>query len=412
MKNQTLIFFLMLLSISLNNTASAHKYHNSRVMIEEWLEELNSYPVILSASSQKALDKPPQATQADPILDKSAIETAMVRALEWQEQHPIFSLAPTDWTNGAYYVGVTRAHQATNNQYFLAALKNMGYKNNWNTYTRPYHADDVVISYSYLYLDELRKGIVDLEPTKKFILQHLYEPNHWKDGSDKSGFKNILWWWCDALFMAPPVLTVHARQTGEEKYLDEMHKYYRETYDLLFDQEEKLFARDTRYQWTGAEKDKKESNGKKIFWSRGNGWVLGGLALVLNDMPTDYKHRSFYEELFKTMAARIKELQPEDGLWRVSLLNPDAYDHGEVSGSGFFTFAMAWGVNNGLLDEAEYVPVIKKAWAGLAACQQESGKVGWVQNIGASPEPANIDSWQNFGSGAFILAGSEILKLK
>jgi len=74
----------------------------------------------------------------------------------------------------------------------------------------------------------------------------------------------------------------------------------------------------------------------------------------------------------------------------VSLLDPDAFDHGEVSGSGFFTYAMAWGVNNGLLDKGEYTPAIMKAWKGLAACQQESGKVGWVQNIGASPEPANV----------------------
>ena len=153
-------------------------------------------------------------------------------------------------------------------------------------------------------------------------------------------------------------------------------------------------------------------NGKKIFWSRGNGWVIGGLALLLEDMPKDYKHRSFYEELFKTMAVRIKDIQPEDGLWRVSLLDPDAFDHGEVSGTGFFTFAMAWGVNNGLLDKEEYTPAIMKAWKGLDACQQESGKVGWVQNIGASPEPANVDSWQNFGTGAFLLAASEVLKLK
>lgn len=37
---------------------------------------------------------------------------------------------------------------------------------------------------------------------------------------------------------------------------------------------------------------------------------------------------------------------------------------------------------------------------------------GRVQNIGASPEPADADSWQNFGTGAFLLAGSEILKLE
>lgn len=350
--------------------------------------------------------------KAQKPIDKESIEQSMVRAMEWQEQHPIFSLAPTDWTNGAYYVGVSQAHKATGNQYFLAALKTMGYQNQWQTYIRPHHADDVAISYSYLYLDELRKGIVDVEPTVNFLQQHLFVPDQWKDGTDKSGFKNILWWWCDALFMAPPVITVYARQTGQPKYLDAMHQYYMETYDLLFDQEEKLFARDIRFLWTGSPKDKKETNGKKIFWSRGNGWVLGGLALILEDMPKDYKHRPFYEELFKTMAARIKALQPEDGLWRVSLLNPGAFEHGEVSGSGFFTFGMAWGVNNGLLDKEEYTPVIMKTWQALSACQQESGKIGWVQNIGSSPEPASKDSWQNFGTGAFLLAGSEILKLQ
>lgn len=345
-------------------------------------------------------------------VDKVAVEESMVSALEWQEQHPIYALAPTDWTNGAYYIGVTRAHKVTESQYFLAALKNMGYNNDWQTYIRPYHADDVTISYPYLYLDNLRKGIVDLSHTEIFIHQHLFESNKWKEGTDPSGYKNILWWWCDALFMAPPVITLYAKQTGKQKYLDAMHQYYMETYDLLFDQEEQLFARDTRYQWTGGADDKKEANGEKIFWSRGNGWVLGGLALLLEDMPKDYEHRTFYEDLFKTMARRIKDLQPEDGLWRVSLLDPEAFDHGEVSGSGFFTFGMAWGVNNGLLEEAEYLPTILKAWQALSDCQQSSGMIGWVQNIGASPEPAHQNSWQNFGTGAFLLAGSEVLKLE
>jgi len=38
--------------------------------------------------------------------------------------------------------------------------------------------------------------------------------------------------------------------------------------------------------------------------------------------------------------------------------------------------------------------------------------VGWVQNIGANPMPAGVNSWQIFGTGAFLMAGSEILKLK
>ena len=73
---------------------------------------------------------------------------------------------------------------------------------------------------------------------------------------------------------------------------------------------------------------------------------------------------------------------------------------------------MAWGINNGILEKAEYTPSVTKAWQALMSCQHENGMVGWVQDIGASPEPATKDSWQNYGTGAFLLAGSELLKLQ
>ncbi|AWW28865.1 glycoside hydrolase family 88 protein [Echinicola strongylocentroti] len=351
---------------------------------------------------------------AQKAFDKEWIKRKMIAAMEWQEAHPIYAVAPTDWTNGAYYTGVARAHAATGDQFFMAALKNMGYQNSWDTFERREHADDIAISYSYLYVDkaEGRKGLVDLAPTKAFLDEHLFMDNKWKNAKNGDEVKNILWWWCDALFMAPPVINLYAKHTGDQKYLDAMHKYYKETYDKLYDQDEHLFARDARFIWKGSEKDINEPNGKKVFWSRGNGWVIGGLALILEDMPEDYDHRDFYEGLFVQMAERIVELQHKDGLWRTSLLSPASYDHGEVSGSGFFTYALTWGINNGYLEKDTYLPAVKKAWKALTKCQHDDGMVGWVQNIGASPEPASVDSWQNFGTGAFLLAGSEILKLQ
>ena len=355
-----------------------------------------------------------QNVVAQVTLDKSEIEASMIKALEWQEAHPVFAISPTDWTAGAYYTGVARAHKSTKDMIYMAALKNQGYWNNWQTYKRLHHADDVAISYSYLYIDKNggRKNFVDLEPTKKFLDAHLYEDDVWKQGTRKNEMgQTILWWWCDALFMAPPVLNLYAKQTNQPKYLDEMHKFYMQKYNQLYDKEERLFARDMRFVWKGTDKDQKEPNGKKIFWSRGNGWVIAGLALILDDMPKDYEHRAFYENLYKEMSARILELQPESGLWHTSLLCPETYEHGEVSGSGFYTFALAWGINNGLLDKDIYLPAVKKGWKALAKCQHKDGRVGWVQNIGAFPEPASADSWQNFGTGAYLMAGSEVLKL-
>ena len=346
-------------------------------------------------------------------IDNAEVKASMIKALEWQEAHPIFAISPTDWTAGAYYVGVSRAHKTTKDMVYMAALKNQGYWNNWQTYKRLHHADDVAISYSYLYINKNggRKNFVDLEPTKKFLDAHLYDDDNWKAGTDKSKYgRTILWWWCDALFMAPPVLNLYAKQTKQPKYLDDMHKFYMQTYNQLYDEEEQLFARDMRFVWQGNDNDTKEPNGKKVFWSRGNGWVIAGLALILDDMPKDYKHRPFYVKLYKEMAAKMLAIQPEDGLWRTSLLSPESYDHGEVSGSGFHTFALAWGINNGFVDK-KHKPAVIKAWNAIKKCQHDDGRVGWVQNIGAFPEPASADSWQNFGTGAFLMAGSEVLKL-
>jgi rhamnogalacturonyl hydrolase YesR len=354
------------------------------------------------------------------ITKSATTHQAMLKAMQWQEANPIFTKAPTDWTNGAYYVGVVKAHEATKSKEYLGALQAMAIRNNWKPWERFYHADDMNICYSYLYLNTLGEANVDLAPTSTIIKDHLYKPYPWKNGeaANLKGNKEteikekILWWWCDALFMAPPVIINYSKQMKDPSYLKEMDKYYAEAYELLYDKQAHLFSRDARFLLTGKANDIKEKNGEKVFWSRGNGWVLAGLALMLTDLPKDYPTRKFYENLFIEMAEKIKILQPTDGLWRTSLLSPESFDHGEVSGSGFFTYALAWGINNGILNKASYTPVVLKAWKAILACQQENGKVGWVQNIGANPMPASVNSWQNFGTGAFLMAGSEILKLK
>ncbi|RZJ86916.1 MAG: glycoside hydrolase family 88 protein, partial [Chryseobacterium sp.] len=288
---------------------------------------------------------------------------------------------------------------------FLKALKGMAVRNDWQPYDHVSSADDVAIGYSYSFLKSIGDTEANLKPTEEFLKKHFAYQNAQK--RDK-----LLWWWCDALFMAPPVLTKLAKLNNEPKLLDSMYKYYKQTYDLLYDKEEFLFARDNRFLLTGASTDKKEKNGKKIFWSRGNGWVLGGLALILQDLPKDDVHRPFYEQLFRKMANKVKSLQQPDGMWTTSLLSPESYDHTETSGSGFFTFAIAWGINNGMLSKVDFKPVIAKAWPALLKVQKEDGMIGFVQNIGFDPRPATAESWQNYGTGAFLLAGSEVLKIK
>jgi rhamnogalacturonyl hydrolase YesR len=148
-----------------------------------------------------------------------------------------------------------------------------------------------------------------------------------------------------------------------------------------------------------------------VFWSRGNGWVIAGLARLLQDMPADYPERPRFVALFKEMADTVRVVQSPDGYWRSSLLDPESRPNPETSGTGFFTFALAWGINEGLLDRATYEPHVTRGWEALVRAVHPDGMLGWVQQIGAEPGSATFESTEVYGVGALLLAGSEMLRL-
>lgn len=342
---------------------------------------------------------------SEKIFTPKHIKNVMTTAALWQLANPKHDL--WDWTNGAFYAGISAAYKTTKNKKLLNAMVEMGEKNHWKPGPRLLHADDHVIGQTYIDLYQIKKEREMIDPFVEQMDQFLVIPYQPK------GIEVITWWWCDALFMAPPAMVKLSMTTGDKKYMEHSDKLWHECYDLLYDKEEHLFARDLNYVIKGDDKDRREANGKKIFWSRGNGWVMGGLVLVLSELPKDYKERPFYEKVYKEMAEKVASLQQEDGLWRASLLDPASYPGGEASGSGFYTYALAWGINNGLLSKDKYLPIVKKAWKGLNTLIQPDGHIGWCQPIGADPRKNfTAESWEVYGTGAFLLAGSEVIKLK
>ena len=344
------------------------------------------------------------AAQDADLFKRKSIESRMLSVAKWQlanPNHPLY-----DWTNGAFYAGVFAAWETTKSPELMDAMMEMGEKNGWKPGPRFDHADDIAINQTYLDLYRIKKDKRMLQPTVD-VAERLR-----KETGNEVAKHGITWWWCDALFMAPPTLAKLSRITGDQSYLELNDRLFWETYDRLWDNDEKLYARDDSYLINSKGEGKREANGKKVFWSRGNGWVAGGLARLLKELPKDHPKRSFYLDQYKMMMGRIASLQQADGLWRSSLLDPDSYPGGEASGSGFHLYAMAWGINNEILDRSKYLPIVKKGWIALNGLVHPDGKVGWTQPIGADPRRNfNADSWEVYGAGAFLLAGSEVVKL-
>jgi rhamnogalacturonyl hydrolase YesR len=295
-------------------------------------------------------------------------------------------------------------YQTSHNSIYLNEMKIIGDSLKWNTGPNRFMADDYCVAQMYSQVYGVYKQPVMIERFKGLADSIIAMP-HTESLEWKNNIASHEWAWCDALFMGPPALAYLSTATGDKKYLDISVKLWDKTTDYLFDKEENLYYRDSRF-FT-----QKEKNGKKVFWSRGNGWVMGGLVRVLENMPTDYPDRPRFVELYKKMAAKIASLQNADGTWHAALLDPASYPVKEASGTGFYCYAIAYGINNGLLPYKQYHKTVEKAWTALMGCVQENGKLGYVQQIGEKPEKVTAEDTEVYGVGAFLLAGSEMAKL-
>jgi rhamnogalacturonyl hydrolase YesR len=288
---------------------------------------------------------------------------------------------------------------------YLRVLTLLAEKNGWKPVVAKqhvdlFHADDLAIGQTYLALYAAHPEPARLEPLKArldLVVDHL--------NSESNVNAKLTWWWCDSLFMAPPVMARMSLITGDPKYLDAMdHEFWR-TAAALYSPKDHLFYRDDRFV------NKPDKSGRKIFWARGNGWVVGGLARIIQYMPQNYPSRSKYLKLYEDMMAKLLTLQSSDGTWHSNLLYPDEFPEPETSGTAFITYAMAWGINNKLLSIETYEPVAVKGWNALIADRNSDGVPGFVQEVGFQPGAAKRADTQQYATGALLMAAVELQKL-
>ena len=317
----------------------------------------------------------------------------------WISQNP--SPGNNQWARAVYFAGNTEFYKIYPKlqylQYSTLWANNSGWGLNGGSLTR--NADNQTCGQTYIDL-----YLLDSEKQENKIAAIKTSINNMVNSTKKDD-----WWWIDAMFMSMPVFTRFGIMNNDSLYFEKMYKLYKHTKDTLglYNYAKGLWYRDVSFKPPYATK-----NGEDSFWSRGNGWVFGAHARVLELLPKDNSHRAEFIQTFQEMAAALKLRQRTDGFWNPSLEDPNEFTGPETSGTSFFTYGLAWGINNNLLDSATYYPVLLKAWSGLTSTAvQSNGFLGYVQGVGAAPAFAPITSTQDFGVGAFLLAGIEILKL-
>ena len=332
-----------------------------------------------------------QAQEIVPLLEKVD---------NWQIAHPVMPPDDFCWERGTWYTGIMAAYEATRDDNFLNQALDWGRKRQWQVCIEPDRANILFAVQTWAQLSMLKHDPSMLAPSIEWFNKNV--------GNEPPGAE--VWYlgggarYVDSLYGGSG-LALLARATGSKKFLDYLHAFFWDVYGELFDRNAGLFYRDKRFI------GQTSANGNKVLWSRGNGWAFAGTARILEWLPPDDPDRPRYVELLRTMAAALAKVQGADGMWRPNLADPAENSMPESSGTGFFCYGLAWGINHRVLDRDTYRPVVQKAWTGLTRAVGQDGEVQWGQPVGDRPRAVMQGQTHEYVTGAFLLAGSEMLRL-
>ena len=309
------------------------------------------------------------------------------------------------WTRAVYYEGLMALYSVNPDKAYYDYAMAWGEAHKWglNGGVKTRNADNHCCGQTYLDLYEKEQ--------KPEMIKDLKESIDAMIASDKIDD----WTWIDALQMAMPVYAKLGAISGDKKYSERMYQMYMDSKvrQGFYNPADGLWWRDKDFR-----PPYKEPNGEDCYWSRGNGWVVAALVRVMEIAPKD-PHYKEYKKTYQAMMKALLPIQRADGFWNASLHDATNFGGKETSGTGLFVYGMAWGVNHGLLSAKKYMPAIVKGWNAMAnESVHADGFLGFVQGTGKQPsdgQPVTYDSkpdFEDYGLGCFLLAGSEVYKLK
>jgi unsaturated rhamnogalacturonyl hydrolase len=314
------------------------------------------------------------------------------------------------WTRGVYYEGLMALYKLRPDTSYLNYAVRWGEFHKWGMRSgiKTRNADDQDCGQTYidLYLiDTIKKErIADIKASIDNML---------------STEKIDDWNWIDAIQMSMPVYARLGAIYKDDRYFKRMYDMYMYTKlkhgtNGLYNVKDRLWWRDKDFV-----PPYKEPNGEDCYWSRGNGWVLAALVRTMDFLPKSSTYKKEFITTYKEMVNALVACQRSDGFWNVSLHDPSHFGGKEVTGTALFVYGIAWGINNGTLNKKKYLPVVMKAWNGLVSeSVHPDGFLGYVQGTGKEPKDSqpvgydNVPDFEDFGLGCFLLAGSEVYKMK
>ena len=349
----------------------------------------------LTFRTRRAMEQIVQAQLRQPLLRRRG-PSVWLRRLPLVRRLQRNPVDLQDWNYGYLYQGLIAFAKRSGEAAPADLVAAIGRDNGWEIGKAPWrsfdHPDDFAVGAAYVALESIRPEREMLDPLRRRI------------GRVIAAGQPTQPWWIDAIAMAPPAWVALACRDSEPAMLRLGALRSLETARFLYSPGERLFFRDQH-----ARQQALEGKGPPLFWGRGNGWAVAGLARILEALPADDPSRQPLERLYSQTMASLMGRRNRDGQLPSDLSDPAV--GGETTATALLVFAGARGINVGFLDRGRWQKAILHSWDRLLARVRPSGELIDVQPMASGPGPTLPRSLSPFAAGLVLLAGEEVIRM-
>ncbi len=204
-------------------------------------------------------------------------------------------------------------------------------------------------------------------------------PNHHGTGIESKIYPKSIW--VDSIMMYGVFTNWYAYIKQDEALREFASRQPRMFAKYLLDPEENLFYHSY---WTKA---KTHYPREKLFWGRGNGWVMAAIPLFLGYLP-EGEERDYAIEILQKLSAALLKYQREDGYFE-TVFNRVGETYKESSATMLIASGWFFGYRNGYLGR-EYYDAAVKAFEAVAGDLQIKEGLLSMPYISAPTSPIQL----------------------
>lgn len=161
--------------------------------------------------------------------------------------------------------------------------------------------------------------------------------------------------WIDSVMMFSVFTSLYARENGDADLLEFAARQPKQYASMMFDETDHLWAHSY---WVGS---KKPFPRRQLYWGRGNGWVVCGFPMILDQIGLEHPEAERIIAIFRQTSEALLHCVNDDGTFNTLLKYPS---YRELSATALISAGWMHGIKRGYLEERFREPAI----AAFRAC--------------------------------------------